>query len=229
MVIGLDYALALVSGALLALSFPRYGHPALAWIALVPLLVALTGWEGRGPSIVDGRPAACRETAARAFLLGLATGLRLFHRDALLDRDRHPHVRRNSVARGGARRLSARALPGIFPGALSRCSRAVSSRAAARPPSCCQPAAWVATEFFRGVVFGGFPWVLLGDSQVTVLPVAQLASVLGVYGVSALVAFVNASIAYAVLCDRPPSHRGDRRGSRGARGRPAHGAALRGR
>jgi apolipoprotein N-acyltransferase len=61
------------------------------------------------------------------------------------------------------------------------------------------PAAWVATEFFRGYLFGGFPWVPLGNSQVTVLPVAQLASVLGVYGLSALVAFVNASIAFALL------------------------------
>ena len=34
----------------------------------------------------------------------------------------------------------------------------------------------------------GFPWVLLGYSQATVLPIAQLASVFGVYGVSALVA-----------------------------------------
>jgi apolipoprotein N-acyltransferase len=41
--------------------------------------------------------------------------------------------------------------------------------------------------------------VPLGNSQVTVLPVAQLASVVGVYGVSALVAFVNASIAFALL------------------------------
>jgi apolipoprotein N-acyltransferase len=61
------------------------------------------------------------------------------------------------------------------------------------------PAAWVATEFVRGVLFGGFPWVPLGNTQVTVLSVAQLASVLGVYGLSALVAFVNASIAYALL------------------------------
>jgi apolipoprotein N-acyltransferase len=61
------------------------------------------------------------------------------------------------------------------------------------------PAAWVATEFLRGYLFGGFPWVPLGNSQVTVLPVAQLASVLGVYGLSALVAFVNTAIAYALL------------------------------
>jgi apolipoprotein N-acyltransferase len=41
--------------------------------------------------------------------------------------------------------------------------------------------------------------VPLGNSQVTVLPVAQLASVFGVYGLSALVAFVNAGIAFALL------------------------------
>ena len=61
------------------------------------------------------------------------------------------------------------------------------------------PAAWVATEFLRGYFFGGFPWVPLGNSQVTVLAVAQLASVLGVYGLTALVALVNAAIAYSML------------------------------
>jgi apolipoprotein N-acyltransferase len=61
------------------------------------------------------------------------------------------------------------------------------------------PAAWVATEYLRGVFFGGFPWVPLGNSQVTMLAVAQVASVLGVYGLSALVAFVNAAIAFALL------------------------------
>jgi apolipoprotein N-acyltransferase len=61
------------------------------------------------------------------------------------------------------------------------------------------PAAWVATEFSRGYFFGGFPWVPLGNSQVEVLPVAQLASVLGVYGVSLLVALVNVLVAYALL------------------------------
>jgi apolipoprotein N-acyltransferase len=39
----------------------------------------------------------------------------------------------------------------------------------------------------RAYLFTGFPWVLLGYSQATVLPVAQLASVFGVYGLSALV------------------------------------------
>ena len=57
----------------------------------------------------------------------------------------------------------------------------------------------MATEYLRGYLFGGFPWVPLGNSQVTVLPVAQLASVLGVYGLSALVAYVNATLAFALV------------------------------
>ncbi len=61
------------------------------------------------------------------------------------------------------------------------------------------PAAWIATEYLRGLLFGGFPWVPLGNSQVTMLAVAQVASVFGVYGLSALVALVNAAIAFALL------------------------------
>jgi apolipoprotein N-acyltransferase len=47
-------------------------------------------------------------------------------------------------------------------------------------------------------VFTGFPWVLLGYSQVGVVPIAQLASVLGVFGVSGLVALGNAALVLAI-------------------------------
>jgi apolipoprotein N-acyltransferase len=57
------------------------------------------------------------------------------------------------------------------------------------------PLVWVATELGRTLIFGGFPWVLLGYSQADVLPIAQLASVFGVYGVSALVAAVGTGLA----------------------------------
>ena len=43
----LDSALALLSGVLLALSFPKFGHPAFAWIALTPLIVALRALRRR--------------------------------------------------------------------------------------------------------------------------------------------------------------------------------------
>ncbi|MAG72343.1 MAG: apolipoprotein N-acyltransferase [Acidobacteria bacterium] len=60
-------------------------------------------------------------------------------------------------------------------------------------------AAWVIGELGRRYLFGGFPWALLGYSQVSVLPVAQLASVFGVYGVSFLVVLVNAALAAALV------------------------------
>jgi apolipoprotein N-acyltransferase len=61
------------------------------------------------------------------------------------------------------------------------------------------PAVWVATEMGRTYIWDGFPWELLGYSQVTVLPVAQLASIVGVYGLSFFVAMVSAACAYVAL------------------------------
>ena len=61
------------------------------------------------------------------------------------------------------------------------------------------PAVWVTSELARTYVLGGFPWVLLGYSQATALPVIQLASLVGVYGVSGLLALVSALLAYAAL------------------------------
>ena len=59
------------------------------------------------------------------------------------------------------------------------------------------PIAWVANEVGRTQVLTGFPWVLLGYSQTSVLPIAQLASLIGVYGVSLLVAAVSAAVVAA--------------------------------
>jgi apolipoprotein N-acyltransferase len=61
------------------------------------------------------------------------------------------------------------------------------------------PAVWVTTELGRQYVWDGFPWILLGYSQVTVLPVAQVASIVGVYGLSALLATTSTAAALLVL------------------------------
>ena len=197
----LDFALALLSGALLALSFPRFGHPAFAWIALVPLLIALSGRpalsvvEGRGrPGLLPGQP------PLRAFTLGLLAGLVYFIGTIYWT---------GSVIRTFGGLAAPVALLGmlllaftlaLFP-AVTALITARLVRRAGTGALLLMPAAWVATEYARGFpfIFGGFPWVPLGNSQVTVLPVAQLASVFGVYGLSALVALVNAALAYAVL------------------------------
>ena len=61
------------------------------------------------------------------------------------------------------------------------------------------PFLWVATEWVRSSFGGGFPWALLGASQSRVIPVVQLASVTGVYGLSFLVALVNAAGAVVLV------------------------------
>lgn len=65
------------------------------------------------------------------------------------------------------------------------------------------PAVWMATELGRQYVWDGFPWALLGYSQVTVLPIVQIASVLGVYGLSGLLALTSAALAFAILSAGP--------------------------
>ena len=57
-------------------------------------------------------------------------------------------------------------------------------------------AAWVALEMLRVWFLGGFPWILLGVSQYKLVPLIQIASVTGVYGVSFLVAWFS----FALFC-----------------------------
>jgi apolipoprotein N-acyltransferase len=57
------------------------------------------------------------------------------------------------------------------------------------------PALWVAGEWIRDWLMGGFPWGLLGYSQHLALPVIQIAEIGGVYVVSMLLVAVNAAIA----------------------------------
>jgi apolipoprotein N-acyltransferase len=54
-------------------------------------------------------------------------------------------------------------------------------------------AAWVALEMIRARVLGGFPWNFLGASQFRMIPLIQIASVTGVYGISFLAVWTSLS------------------------------------
>jgi apolipoprotein N-acyltransferase len=54
-------------------------------------------------------------------------------------------------------------------------------------------AIWVALEMIRARLLGGFPWNFLGASQFKLIPLIQIASVTGVYGVSFLVVWASLS------------------------------------
>ncbi|MCS1411643.1 MAG: Apolipoprotein N-acyltransferase [Verrucomicrobia subdivision 3 bacterium] len=57
---------------------------------------------------------------------------------------------------------------------------------------------WTSAEMLQAHLLTGFPWNLLAISQVEMLPLIQLASFTGVYGVSFLVAWVSLTLGLAI-------------------------------
>ena len=173
---------AALSGVLLALSFPKFGHPAIAWIALTPLLIALSR----------------RVSLSRAFWLGLLTGTvylwgTLYWLSTVMTRYGEINLA-TSVAINAIFIAYLALYPALFAVVMRRLLMAFGPAALVATPL-----VWTATELGRMYVFTGFPWVLLGYSQATVLPIAQAASVVGVFGVSAIVVSVSAALAGVVI------------------------------
>lgn len=72
-------------------------------------------------------------------------------------------------------------------------------RSAGISPLLSAPMAWTASEWLRGVLFTGFPWVPMPTGLVARPELIQTAEWWGVYGVSFILAFVAALIAKAAL------------------------------
>ncbi|MHB1351921.1 MAG: apolipoprotein N-acyltransferase [Thiobacillus sp.] len=64
------------------------------------------------------------------------------------------------------------------------------------------PLLWGATEWVRGWIFTGFPWLVVGYSQVPASPLAGYAPLVGVYGVSFVLASVAALLTWLLLPQR---------------------------
>lgn len=176
--------LAVMSGVLLALSFPRFNLGPLAFGGLVPLLVAL-----------DGVP------ALQGTYLGIITGLVCY----LLS---IPWVVHTMTTYGGlplplgfllliALSLYLALYVGIFAYGVTRFSAG-----GALIYLVGVPALWVGLEYARTFLLSGFPWNLLGYSQYQNLSVIQIAAVTGVYGISFLLVLTNAGIALGGLSFR---------------------------
>ena len=197
----LSFAAAVASGLLLAAALPlvvRFislrqldaaGHLELvAWVALVPAFRALRGGT----------------SARRAALLGLATGVVYFA--AAIHWVSHA-----MTAFGGlplAFAVFALGLLVLFMAAhwaLVFGAAAYIRLRAGWPLWAHLPPLWVGGELLRNHLFSGFPWADVGYTQARTLPVAQLAALVGVYGIAALVVAVNAVVAelLAALLRRP--------------------------
>jgi apolipoprotein N-acyltransferase len=174
--------LAATSGVLLALSFPKYGHGLVAWVALAPLLVALA--EARGPG----------HGFRLGYLAGAVSSLGIVY-----------WTSRVVVQYGGLSEpvglavmvllcLALALFPSLFGAVVAGWTRTFG-------PSglLVAPVAWVAMELLRSHTLFSFSWCLLGYSQHAFPPVIQIARWTAVYGVSFVVATVSAALAFALL------------------------------
>lgn len=170
---------ACVGAVLLTFAFPRPAVGALAWVALVPMMVV-----------------ALTSTPGQAFRVGYLTGV--LHYLALLRwvvGTIHQYGGIPWVAGIAALALLALYLGlyvGVFAWGLCRWRRG------GLYVLFFAPVFWVALEYLRARALTGFPWGLLGYTQANALALVQVVDVTGVYGLSWLVAVVNAALALFV-------------------------------
>jgi apolipoprotein N-acyltransferase len=161
-----------------------------AFVAAVPLLVAVSGWRGR-PGQYQGT------TFRRGFALGTCAGVVYFGGTIYWT---GAVVETFGGLPGYVALLCAFALA-LYMTIYLALATALLGLAVARAgvrALWLAPGLWVAGEYARGQVLGGFPWVPFGSSMATVLPVAQLASLLGVYGLSLYLMAHSTLVAVAI-------------------------------
>ena len=178
---------AFFTGILLALAFPKIDYSVLAWIAFVPLL-----W------IIRTR------TPYQAFGYGFAAGMGFYlctvywvvHTIGLYSNI--PPL----VAVGPL--LLMCMILASYTGAFAAGLRFYQQHGGS--VVLIGPVLWVTLEWLRSFFFIGFPWVSLGYSQYPFLNLMQIVEFTGIYGISALVIFVN--LAVFTLMTEPQTRRG---------------------
>ena len=212
------YLAATLAGLLLAVSFPKTGIAGLAWIAPALMLAAALGKGGW-------------ESFRIGYVAGLAYYLASLYWLLLIP------YRWHSIPLGPAAGwLSLSAYLALYPATwvwfLSRIGNSKTGVPGAAEPAAFAPvylngvlarswtqrtlwafsgaALWVALEMLVARLFTGFPWNLLGASQYQMVPLIQIASVTGIYGVSFLIVWVSLSLLSAGLMVvlRPASRSG---------------------
>jgi apolipoprotein N-acyltransferase len=168
--------LSVVSGLLLTSAFPRTAMAAAAWVALVPLLVAVRG-KSRG----------------EAFRLGYWCGLT--HTVTSFYWIYHVIAKYSGLA--GPLAVVVLLLLCAYLACYPACFAVLATVCERRPGIWLWglPAGWVALEWLRAYMITGFPWNNLGYSQTPWLFFIQVADITGVYGMSWLLVLANTCLA----------------------------------
>jgi apolipoprotein N-acyltransferase len=174
-------SVAVLSGALLILSFPNFDLWPLAWLALVPLLLVV---------------ARCPQPS-RAFFLGWIFGTVFFYGSCYWLTYSMIHFGGLSPWLAFALLLPGALLLGVFPALFSAVlARAINKWGIAA--LLLAPLLWSALEWTRLSITGQL-WNAIGYSQAYHPVLIQTARWGGVYGVGVLIVLVNAVLAYLFI------------------------------
>ncbi len=179
------YLAAVLAGLLLAASFPKIGIAGLAWIAPALMLAVALGKRG-----------------AESFRIGYVAGL-AFYLTSLCWLLLIPYRWHGIPLGPAAGWLSLSAYVALYPATwiwlLSPVGVLARSWIHRTLWAIYGAALWVALEMLVDRLFSGFPWNPLGASQYQMIPLIQIASVTGIYGVSFLIVWVSLSLLSAGL------------------------------
>lgn len=164
--------LAIISGLLIAFSFPKVDFSFLAWFALIPLLTALEGQS-------------VRSALKLGFLTGLVAYAGLLYWLTIVMGE-YGHL---PVFASIPLWLLLSAWLAVFYG-LAAGATVLGERLGIKS-AILMPLAWVGADFLRSFLFTGFPWTMLGHSQYRLLPMIQVADVTGVFGITSLIVLAN--------------------------------------
>ena len=169
------------SGAALPLSFAPFGH---WWLA--PLLLAVLFL------LVEG--AATRERTLRGFWFAFGTFSTGTYWLYISIHDFGGGAPPIAVALCGALIV----LMAVYGGTWGLLTGLISAGAPAWQFLAVLPALWVTVEWVRSWLFSGFPWLSLGYGQIDG-PLAAWAPIVGVHGVSLMVAFSAGALAMLLI------------------------------
>lgn len=199
------YPLAALAGLLLAASFPKFNLAAFAWIAPALLLYAALGVSG-GKAFRLGYAAGLARNLASLYWMLLIPGsawlpgLGWLALSAYLSLYPALWVSLVSSVASPPTGNANRALEVRCSVFGVRCSEFLpDSRAQRTLWALFGAALWVSLEMIQARLLTGFPWNLLGVSQRQFVPLIQVASVTGVYGISFLIVWTSISLLSAAM------------------------------
>ena len=164
--------LAVFSGLLITVSFPKADLSFLAWIALIPLLTALEGQSGRAAFKLG-------------FLCGMVAYSGLLYWLIIVMGD-YGHL---PLFASIPLWLLLSAWLSLFYG-VAAWATTLGERLGIKS-ALLMPMVWVSGDYLRTYIFGGFPWTMLGHSQYRLLPLIQVSDITGVFGITALIVLGN--------------------------------------